>query len=72
MDINQEILNRIAEALERISPNIDKKIIGNIVKYIQGDLRKIESLYTMYKNNNSLLSVDIVENIFQQKNYRNC
>ena len=26
MDINLEILNRIAEALERISPNIDKKI----------------------------------------------
>ena len=26
MDINQEILNRIAEALERISPNIDEKI----------------------------------------------
>ena len=27
MDINQEILNRIAEALERISPNIDEKLI---------------------------------------------
>jgi len=26
MDINQEILNRIAKALERISPNIDEKI----------------------------------------------
>ena len=26
MEINQEILNRIAEALERISPNIDEKI----------------------------------------------
>ena len=26
MDINQEILNRIAEALERISPSIDEKI----------------------------------------------
>ena len=26
MDINQKILNRIAEALERISPNIDEKI----------------------------------------------
>ncbi len=26
MDINQQILNRIAEALERISPNIDEKI----------------------------------------------
>ena len=26
MDINQEILNRLAEALERISPNIDEKI----------------------------------------------
>ena len=26
MDINQEILNRIAEALERISPNIDEQI----------------------------------------------
>ena len=26
MDINQEILNRIAEALERLSPNIDEKI----------------------------------------------
>lgn len=27
MDINQEILSRIAEALERISPNIDEKIV---------------------------------------------
>ena len=26
MDANQKILNRIAEALERISPNVDKKI----------------------------------------------
>ena len=26
MDNNQEILNRIAEALERMSPNIDEKI----------------------------------------------
>ena len=26
MDINQETLNRIAEALERISPKIDEKI----------------------------------------------
>ena len=60
---------QVTEIVEKIMPNIDNKIIGNIVKYIQGDLRKIESLYTMYKNNNSLLSVDTVENIFQQKNY---
>ena len=41
MDVNQEILNRIAEALERISPNIDEKIdLSNSDGFIYDDSLK--------------------------------
>ena len=46
---------QIQEIIKGIMPNIKNDLIKHVVDYIQGDLRKIESLYTIYKNNNNIL-----------------
>jgi hypothetical protein len=50
-------------------PNINNDILDNVITYIQGDLRKIESLYKIYVNNNNLLSNELIKIFFQEKNY---
>ena len=39
----------------------------NIFKYIGGDLRKINSVYEIYKNQQSILKNKIIANLFQPK-----
>ena len=39
----------------------------NILKYIGGDLRKINSVYEIYKNQQSILKNKIIANLFQPK-----
>tara|TARA_B110000967_G_C18885589_1_gene563763 strand:- start:261 stop:1622 length:1362 start_codon:yes stop_codon:yes gene_type:complete len=60
---------QIKDILNKIMPNIDNKILNNVITYIQGDLRKIESLYKIYINNNNLLSNELIQIFFQEKNY---
>lgn len=60
---------QIKEIINKIMPNIKSDIIENVITYIQGDLRKIESLYKIYVNNNNLLSKELINIFFQEKNY---
>ena len=60
---------QINEIINKIMPNIKSDIIDNVIIYIQGDLRKIESLYKIYVNNNNLLSKELINIFFQEKNY---
>jgi len=60
---------QIKEIINKIMPNIDNDILINVITYIQGDLRKIESLYKIYINNNNLLSNELIKIFFQEKNY---
>jgi len=60
---------QINEIINKIMPNIKSDIIDNVITYIQGDLRKIESLYKIYINNNNLLSKELINIFFQEKNY---
>jgi hypothetical protein len=41
----------------------------NIIKFIQGDLRKLNTVYEMYKNKESILKKEILQNVFQMKSY---
>ena len=40
-----------------------------MITYIQGDLRKLKSTYDIYKNQESILKNQLIQNMFQQKNY---
>ena len=58
---------QVKEIINKLMPNIDENIIENVIDYIQGDLRKVESLYKIYKNNNNLLSKELVDVVFRRK-----
>ena len=39
-----------------------------MITYIDGDLRKLKSTYDIYKNQESILKNQLIQNMFQQKN----
>jgi hypothetical protein len=50
-------------------PELDATISLSIINYLQGDLRKLTSIYTIYKTHNSILKNEIIKNIFKPKSY---
>jgi DNA polymerase III delta prime subunit len=55
--------------VDKLLPLVSVVLKENIIRYIQGDLRKIKTLYQIYKNNTDTLNANIIQNIFQLKSY---
>ena len=49
--------------------NMDTEILNSIVKYVKGDLRKVENIYNLYNNHDSLMKNKLITNIFQSKTF---
>ena len=47
----------------------DEEIKTNIINYIQGDLRKLNTIYELSKNNENILTNNCIKNIFLTKSY---
>ena len=60
---------QINNILNIIMPTIQHDLRKNIVEFIQGDLRKLKSTYEIYKNQQNILKNQLIQNMFQQKNY---
>tara|TARA_B100001123_G_scaffold446527_1_gene601264 strand:- start:1246 stop:2526 length:1281 start_codon:yes stop_codon:yes gene_type:complete len=60
---------QIRKILNILMPKLDDELKNNIIRFIQGDLRKIKSTYNIYKNQQSLLKNKLIQNMFQQKNF---
>jgi DNA polymerase III delta prime subunit len=58
---------QISKIIQTIMPNINN--MEKIINYVQGDLRKINNIFTLYKNNADILRDDVVINLFQTKTY---
>ena len=50
-------------------PNIDNNIKEKINTFVQGDLRKLTSIFNLYKTKPDVFTADIIENILQTKSY---
>jgi DNA polymerase III delta prime subunit len=50
-------------------PQLDKNLYDNIIKFTQCDLRKLISIYNIYKNQCCILNNEIIQNIFKPKSY---
>ena len=48
-------------------PGLGKTLKENIMKFVDGDLRKLESMCNIYNNHQSLLKNKIIHNIFKKK-----
>ena len=57
------IINIIMPTME------DENIKGNIINFIQGDLRKLKTIYELYKSKQNILNNNIIQNIFLMKSY---
>ena len=60
---------QITTIIDTLLPNINTEIKGKFVSYVQGDLRKLNNIYTFYKNKPEFFTSEIIENIFQIKSY---
>lgn len=55
--------------IENLVPNINIHLKKNLLHYIQGDLRKLESIVEICKQQNNLLQNELIQNILQPKTY---
>jgi DNA polymerase III delta prime subunit len=60
---------QISSLLLSMNLKFDKVLNDNIISFIQGDLRKLVSIYQMAGKENNILQNDIIETIFQPKSY---
>jgi len=60
---------QINQIINSLFSNIDTNIKDKIIHFIQGDLRKLKSIYNIYKNDPNFFKGEIIENIFQVKSY---
>ena len=62
-------LTQISCIIKTLIPTIDDNFKNKIINYVQGDIRKLNNIYSIYVNKNDIFKIDIIENIFQLKSY---
>ena len=69
IELKKPTNKQIKNIISLILPNIEISLSENIIEFIQGDLRKVNSTYNIYKNHQSILKNEIIKNILETKNY---
>ena len=69
VELKKPTNEQIKKMIELFMPKIETSLITNIVEFIQGDLRKFKSTYEIYKTHQSILKNQLIQNLFQKKNY---
>ena len=69
VELKKPTPTQISQIVDELLPSISPLLKENVIKFIQGDLRKIKTLYQIYKNNTETLNANIIQNIFQVKSY---
>lgn len=59
----------ITNIVNNLLSDIDLTIKNKIISFVQGDLRKLNNIYMLYKNKPDLFTIDLIENILQIKSY---
>ena len=60
---------QISSLLISMNLKFEKVLTDNIISFIQGDLRKLVTIYQMADKKNNILQNDIIRTIFQPKSY---
>ena len=58
---------QLSSIMENLMPDFDIKL--DLLNYIQKDLRKMKTIYDLYKNNKDILNDNNINNIFLTKSY---
>jgi DNA polymerase III delta prime subunit len=69
IELKTPTILQITNIVNTLLPNVNTVIKEKIVHYVQGDLRKLNNIYSFYKNKPDFFTSEIIENIFQTKSY---
>jgi SpoVK/Ycf46/Vps4 family AAA+-type ATPase len=69
IELNTPTHCQMSEIVNSLLPDDDLHVKNKMVDFAQGDLRKLNSIYNIHKNNPVLFEGDTIENIFQLKSY---
>jgi len=61
--------NQVLNMINILLPTINNEIVLKLVNYIQGDLRKLNSMINLYINKPEIFTCQIIDNIFEIKLY---
>lgn len=69
IDLKSPTQSQLLTVCDGLFTNISSELKFKIVEYTQGDLRKLKSIHTLYKNKPECFTSEIIDNIFQIKSY---
>jgi Cdc6-like AAA superfamily ATPase len=61
--------NQMSSVISILMNKLSKKIQNNIVNYLKGDLRKLETIFMIYNKQKCILENNIIETLFTSTNY---
>jgi len=68
-ELKPPTISQVKQILSLAMPELDVTLNENIINFLQGDLRKMGSIYKIYKNHCSILKNEIIQNILRPKSY---
>ncbi len=69
IEIKTPTPEQIQSLISKAMPQLDIETSGNLIKYLQGDLRKFAAIYKIYSKQQTLLKNKIIKEIFKPKSY---
>jgi len=69
IELKTPSINQTKQLINILMPTLEKELVKSIGEFIQGDLRKLNSTYNIYKNQEKILKQQLLQNMFKQKNY---
>tara|TARA_B110000977_G_scaffold29805_1_gene38859 strand:+ start:3020 stop:4306 length:1287 start_codon:yes stop_codon:yes gene_type:complete len=69
VELKNPTQSQIKNIINILMPKLEDELRENMIGFIQGDLRKLKSTFDIYKNQESILKNQIIQNMFQKKNY---
>jgi DNA polymerase III delta prime subunit len=69
IELKTPTITQISGILKTLIPTIEDNIKTKIINYVQGDIRKLNNIYSIYNNKNDIFKSDIIDEIFHLKSY---
>jgi hypothetical protein len=69
IELKTPTLPQVTNIVDPLLPSIDQDIKGRIATFVQGDLRKLHGIYTIYKNKPEFFTEYLIDNILRIKSY---
>ena len=66
-ELKEPTHNQINKINKLLMPSLKPDILDSLHKFINGDLRKVNSCYNIYKNGKKYVSDDMLSNVLQSK-----